>query len=110
MGTAAAITMGGGSVIAMDGGSGNRQQWRNGRWVGEAITMGNGLAVVQWMAQWAADDCPWMRGQRLEQCLVSGWLVSCEIWVRLSKNIQVRMTTYMGNTYYFPGKITLLKT
>jgi hypothetical protein len=29
----------------------------NGRWDGKAIALGNGKAVAQWMAQWAAEDC-----------------------------------------------------
>jgi hypothetical protein len=48
--TAAAITMDGGSMIAMGSGSGNGQWWRNECQVGEAVAMGNGTAVVQWMA------------------------------------------------------------
>ncbi len=49
--TAVAILMDGSSVIAMDGGSGKEQLRRNGRGSGEAITMCNGSAVVQWTAQ-----------------------------------------------------------
>ncbi len=40
----------------MDGGSGNGQWWHNEQRDGEAIAMGDGMAVAQWMAQWAADD------------------------------------------------------
>jgi hypothetical protein len=35
--------------------------------------MGYEMAVAQWTAQWAADNCQRMRGQRWEQCLVFGW-------------------------------------
>ncbi len=54
--------MDGGGEIAMDGGSGDGQQWwHNGQRDGEAIAMGNGMAVAQWMAQWVTDDCPQYR-------------------------------------------------
>jgi hypothetical protein len=54
---AAAITMKGGSKIAMDGGSGDRQWWSNGQRDRSVIAIGNETAAAQWMAQWAADDC-----------------------------------------------------
>jgi hypothetical protein len=55
--TAAAITMDGSSKIAMDGSSGDGQRWHNG-WQDSRVTvMGDGTAVAQWMAQWAAEDC-----------------------------------------------------
>ncbi len=46
--TAVAIRMDGGSVITMDGSSGNGQQRRNGQWDGKAIAMGDGTVVAQW--------------------------------------------------------------
>jgi hypothetical protein len=36
--------------------------------------------------------------------------VSCEIWAGPSKNIQVQMSTYIENTYNFPGKTILPRT
>ncbi len=65
-----AITMDGSGVIAVDGGSSDGQQRHNGWRDIKGITMGNEMAVIQWMAQWAADNGQWMRGQRWEQCLV----------------------------------------
>jgi hypothetical protein len=54
---AAAITMDGGSMIVMDGGS-RDGQWRcNGWWDDGVIAMGNGMAAAQWTAQLAADNC-----------------------------------------------------
>ncbi len=45
---AAVITMEGGGKIAMDGGSGNGQQWQcNGRRDGGAIAMGDEMAAAQ---------------------------------------------------------------
>jgi hypothetical protein len=43
---AAVITMDGGSKIAMDGGSCERQQQHNGWWNSKAITMGVGTATA----------------------------------------------------------------
>ncbi len=43
---AAAITMDGGGMIAMDGGSGDGQRRRNGRWDVKAIRMSNGTAAA----------------------------------------------------------------
>ncbi len=54
---AAAIAMEGCGEIMMNGGSSNGQQWGNGWREGRVIAMDNGMAAVQWMAQWAADDC-----------------------------------------------------
>jgi hypothetical protein len=48
--------MHGGSKIAMNSGSGDGQQRHNGRQDSDAIAIGNGMAVVQWTAQWAADN------------------------------------------------------
>ena len=47
-----------GVAIVMEGdGSGNgQQQWCNGWWEGNAITMDNRTGVAQWMMQWAADN------------------------------------------------------
>jgi hypothetical protein len=105
--TAVAITMEESGVIVMDSSSGNGQQWRNRQRDSKAIAMGNGMPVAQWTAQWAADNCQQMRGQRWKQCLVFGWLVSCEItrsWQAHQKNIQVRMSTYIRYTFYYEGK------
>jgi hypothetical protein len=52
-----------GGLIAMDSGSGNRQRRRNGRQDGKVITMGDGTAVEQWMAQWVEDNCQRVKGQ-----------------------------------------------
>ncbi len=52
-----AITMDGGGKIMMDGSSGNGQRRCNERQDGKAIVMGNGIVAVQWMAQWAANNC-----------------------------------------------------
>ncbi len=46
--TAAATTMDGSGVIAMDSSSGNRQRWHNRPQDGKAIAMGDGTAVGQW--------------------------------------------------------------
>ncbi len=54
---AVAIMVDGSGKMAMDSGSGDEQWGHNGRQDGKEITMGNGTAVAQWMAQWAADDC-----------------------------------------------------
>ncbi len=63
---AGAIMMDGGSKIAMDSSSGDGQQrrcnWQRDR---KAIAMGDGMAVAQWMAQWAADDRHQCRGSAI---------------------------------------------
>ncbi len=94
-------------MILMDGDSGNGQWWCSWWQYSEVIPIGNGTAVAQWMAQWAADICQWMRGQRWEKCLVFGWLLSCEIRSLggpIKKTIQVRMFMYIGNAYYYATK------
>jgi hypothetical protein len=50
----------------MDGSSGNGQQRRNRQHDSRVIIIGDGTAVVQWMAQWAADDCRRHRSSAME--------------------------------------------
>jgi hypothetical protein len=54
--TAAAIAMDGSSKIVMDSKSSDGQRWRNGWQDSKMNAMGNGTAVVQWTAQWAAKN------------------------------------------------------
>jgi hypothetical protein len=59
-----------GGKIAMNGSSSNGQWQHNGRGDSGVITMGNEMAVAQWMAQWAADDCHQRRSGTMGQ---NGW-------------------------------------
>ncbi len=53
---AAAIAMDGGGKIAMDSSSSNGE-WRHNGWRDSGVIgMGNGMAMVQWTAKWAADS------------------------------------------------------
>jgi hypothetical protein len=63
----------------------------------KVIAMGNKMVAAQWTKQLAVDNHQRMRGQIWEQCLIFGWSVCCEIWTGLSKNIQIHMSTYIGN-------------
>jgi hypothetical protein len=98
--TAAAITMERSGKIVMCGGSGDGQRWHDWRQDGKAIAMGDETAVAQLMAQWAADNCRRMRGQRWEQCLVFGWSVCCEIWAG-------RQKIFPGTNVYIQRKYIL---
>jgi hypothetical protein len=44
-------------MIAMYGGSGNGQRRRHWWRDGNMITIGNGMALALWMAQWVANNC-----------------------------------------------------
>ena len=49
-------------------------------------------------------------GTNMGAMLDFGWSVCCEIWTGLSKNIQIHMSTYIGNAYYCLRQNTLPKT
>jgi hypothetical protein len=103
---AAEITMDGSSKIAINKDRDNGQQQHNEQQKDKAIAMGNMTVMAQLIAQWLADNCQWMRGQRWEQCLAIGCSVCCEIWAGPSKNIQIHV--YIHRKYILFSQAELL--